>query len=85
MREHLVWVDRSTLSSTICRIGHVLRVEASHFEAPNRAIVELVARHWEIKLWHAASIEWILQETTYDDLETAKAVAVALVAMELHA
>ena len=59
---------------------HVLQrvPTADRVMAPNRAFLLMNAGHWWLDIWDDSTTSWVRQETTYDDLETAKAVAVAL-------
>ena len=51
---------------------------------PNRVIVakNKVGSPWFIDLWSDDKMTWTVQDTEYTDLDEAKAVAVALAAME---
>ena len=78
----LVWSAVTTANTGY--IGHVLRLQqASGFTFPSRAIlIRRDSGQWSVDIRSGDEQKWAIQETTYDDLETAKAVAVALVAME---
>ena len=63
--------------------GFVLRQETSS-SMPNRAVVaqKKGCSHWYIEIWNDTKRNWREQDTTYDDVETAKAVALALAVMQ---
>ena len=65
--------------------GFVLRrQEQESSSMPNRAVVaqKKDCSHWYIELWNDAKMNWIVQDTTYDNVGTAMSVAMALAAMQ---
>lgn len=61
--------------------GHVYRATDAYKRPPNRAVIEREDSLWQIEIWEQETSSWIVHDTTYNDLDVAKAVAEALVAM----
>ena len=65
--------------------GFVLQIQRASSSAPNMVIVaknKVGCSHWYIELWSDDKMNWVVQDTEYTDLDEAKAVAVALAAMQ---
>ena len=77
----LVWsVDKNDNTGYVC---YILRLrDVVGFSPPDRALVILIDEQWSIEIWSTAEYNWWQHDTAYDDLETAKAIAMALVVME---
>ena len=77
----LVWsIANNNDTGYVC---YILRLrDIVGFSPSDRALVILIDGQWSIEIWSAAEYNWWQHKTTYDDLETAKAVATALLAME---
>ena len=76
----MIWEPLDNMSEE----GFVLRQEETRSSMPNRAVVaqKKGCSHWYIEIWNDTKMNWIVQDTTYDDVETAKAVALALAVMQ---
>ena len=79
MREQLIWAAKVTKDIYECR---VLRIAVASMSPPNRAMLIHTNGKWAIDIWDDTTSIWVLHDTTYDDLDEAKAVAEALVAMQ---
>ena len=54
----------------------------SEYGQPDRALIVSYGEHWAIQIWIEAAQTWAKHGTTYADIDEAKAVAMALAAME---
>ena len=76
----MIWEPLDNMSEN----GYVLKRQETSRKPPNRAVVaqKKGCSHWYIEIWNDTKMNWIVHETEYTDLDEAKAVALALAAME---